>query len=155
MFLDKTETWKEFDATEFFNSEPRDEDIEDFKETIKRYGFTEKDVWEISSDESDLCDMPHGAYFFKISNSNIHGKGIFATGNIKAGDVIAPARIGNKRTPVGRYTNHSKNPNAEMVEYENDFYLVATRDIFGCRGGFPGEEITTDYGNTLQLIGVK
>ena len=56
-----------------------------------------------------------------------------------------PASIGGLRTIAGRYVNHAKNPNAVMVLHDNgDFFLEATSDI-------EGEEITTDYRETLKL----
>jgi SET domain-containing protein len=87
-----------------------------------------------------------------IANSKIDGKGVFATGNIEEGEVIAPARINGKRTPIGRYTNHSKNINAIMLLRDNgNIDLVAKKAINGCQGGNLGEEITIDYRQALSL----
>ena len=71
------------------------------------------------------------------------------------GAVIAPARIAGKRTPAGRYTNHSAKPNAVMVQLPSgDIDLVASRHISGCAGGQLGEEITIDYRQALRLSGI-
>ena len=87
-----------------------------------------------------------------VAASKIDGKGVFATGDIIEGEVIAPARIANKRTPAGRFTNHAKNPNAMMILLDNgDINLVAKRAISGCKGGNLGEEITIDYRQALSL----
>jgi hypothetical protein len=42
-----------------------------------------------------------------------------------------------------------------MVKRPNgDIDLVATRQIAGCTGGQPGEEITIDYRQALRLSGI-
>jgi hypothetical protein len=100
----------------------------------------------------DQILMPFGSYKVMIANSKIDGKGVFATGNFKEGEVIAPARIDGKRTPIGRYTNHSKSINAIMVLRDNgNIDLVAKKAINGCQGGNLGEEITIDYRQALSL----
>ena len=100
----------------------------------------------------DQIPMPFGNYKMMIANSRIDGKGVFATGNIAQGEVIAPARIDGKRTPVGRYTNHAKNANGIMVLRDNgNIDLVANKAINGCQGGNLGEEITIDYRQALNL----
>jgi SET domain-containing protein len=69
-----------------------------------------------------------------------------------SGQIIAPARIAGKRTPAGRYVNHSMNPNCKYIADENgDIYLVSLRDIDGCKGGGCGEELTVDYRQALIL----
>jgi len=74
---------------------------------------------------------------------------------IEPGEILAPARLGDKRTPIGRYTNHSHKPNAKMEFYNGDIYLVATTGISGCQGGRLGDEITTDYRDNIKLLGDK
>lgn len=64
---------------------------------------------------------------------------------------IECARIGDKRTPAGRYTNHSASPNAKFVPTRDGLNLVATRRITGMTGGRVGEEITIDYRQALEL----
>lgn len=87
--------------------------------------------------------------------SPIEGWGLFATADIPAGEIIAPARIGNCRTPAGRYTNHSGLPNAVMTDSDNGLDLVALRYIYGNKGGQLGEEILINYRHALELKGVK
>lgn len=73
--------------------------------------------------------------------SPIHGIGVFASRNIKAKELIAPARRDSKRCIAGRFTNHSHTPNAEFVPTGIDDHvdMIATRKIE------MGEEITVDY----------
>lgn len=129
------------------------EDRTSYQQVINDFGFTEEDVRIQVEDESDQVAMPSGGYKFKIGDSGIHGKGIFATAKIQPQELIGPARIDGKRTPLGRYCNHSKRPNAKMVGDGGNIYLQAIREIQGCEGGFDGDEITTDYSETLKLIG--
>jgi hypothetical protein len=95
---------------------------------------------------SDHVKLPFGSYKFAIFDSKIQGKGLFASANIEEGEVIGVARIGNCRTPIGRFTNHSKTPNAyPRLNSQGGIDLVAKTCIMGSRGGLDGEEITVDY----------
>jgi SET domain-containing protein len=77
---------------------------------------------------------------------------MFATGDFLPEEHIAPGRFAGMRTPAGRYTNHSKNPNARFVLLDNnDVVLIASKEIYGCKGGENGEEITVDYRQALSL----
>ena len=87
-----------------------------------------------------------------IGPSKIEGSGLFATGAFAANELIAPTRLDGRRTPAGRYINHSRMPNADAAMTETgDIYLFALRPIAGCRGGQLGEEITIDYRRLLSL----
>ena len=81
---------------------------------------------------------------------------MFLSWPIEKDGVLGPARINGKRTPLGRYTNHSMSPNAKPELMDNgDIYLVSTMNISGCKGGSKGEEITVDYRDMLRLSGVE
>ncbi len=77
--------------------------------------------------------------------SPIDGIGLFATVTIDSGELIAVARHGIRRTPAGRYTNHSDSPNARLVERGQDWCLVA------CRAVSAGEEILLNYRDVFEL----
>ena len=131
---------------------PISEDVADYYAAIAEYGFDHATVREQTENLEDQIPLPHGGYKMMVAASKIDGKGVFATGDIAEGEVIAPARIANKRTPAGRFTNHAKNPNAMMILLDNgDINLVAKRAISGCKGGNLGEEITIDYRQALSL----
>jgi hypothetical protein len=153
MFLDKSATWQEHQKHQnLLLSFDHSEDVADYYMAIEQYGFDHATVRQQTENQADQIDFPHGGYKVMLSSSKIEGKGLFATGNISAGETIAPARIDGKRTPAGRYTNHAKNPNAMMVLLDNgDINLVAKRNILGCKGGNLGEEITIDYRQALSL----
>lgn len=152
-FLTKSEGW-------FINSEVQRQlgsikesvDKKDFLEAIAEFGFTEDGVRRISTNESDLINLPWGDYKIKTGKSLIEGTGLFATSDIEKGEPIGPARIDGKRTIIGRFTNHAAKPNAIMHgDSLGDIYLYAIKRIIGSHGGQDGEEITIDYREALKL----
>jgi hypothetical protein len=147
--LDKSETSDEL-AKHFATTRERDK--KDFEDFLFETGLSAEYVRRESENTTDQITFPLGAYKFIVGPSSIEGKGLICTADIAYGEVIAPARIEGKRTPAGRFTNHSLNPNAEMIAMDNgDIYLVALRPINGCLGGQPGDEITIDYRAALNL----
>lgn len=127
-------------------------DHEDFAAAIAEFGFDADTVTAMSENEDDQMPFPQGSYKVMVAPSSVHGRGLFATADIAANELIAPARIGGKRTPAGRFTNHSRHPNAEMVVAESgDIFLFAKQVISGCKGGNVGDEITIDYRHALTL----
>lgn len=157
MFLDKSNTWKNCQRDkQLLLSFDKSEDVADFYAAIEQLGYDAETVRQQSENSEDQREMPFGNYKFMVSDSKIEGKGVFATGPISAGEPIGPARIAGLRTPLGRYTNHAKNPNAMMILLDNDdICMVATREISGCKGGDLGEEITIDYRQAVSLAKEK
>ena len=116
-------------------------DRDDYQAAIAELGYSEDQVLSISRNQDDAIDMPAewiGQVHFLPSR--IEGKGMFAGRIFKQGERIVIARMGGKRTPAGRLTNHSARPNASAEVCENgDVFFVATESI-------PiGIEITLDY----------
>lgn len=130
----------------------RSADKLDFTKMLEDVGIDESTAKSQAEDTTDMIDFPSGSYSCVVSGSQINGKGLFATRQFEPGEVIAPARIGTKRTPAGRYINHSPTPNAEMVEENGDIYVVALHSIKGCQASLLGEEITTDYRKNVELV---
>jgi hypothetical protein len=153
MFLEKSITWQESQKSNaLLLTLDHSQDIADYYLAIAEYGFDHETVRKQTENLEDQIEMPFGNYKMMVANSRIDGKGVFATGNIVEGEVIAPARINGKRTPAGRFTNHAKNSNAIMVLRDNnDIDLVAKKAINGCQGGNLGEEITIDYRQAINL----
>ena len=138
------------DARQLLLTHSVTENREDYAAALRDLGMTEDDAEQIWG--GAVGPMPHGSYKTQTSASTIHGRGLFSTAEIAAHELIAPARVGGMWTPAGRFTNHSRMPNAEWVASENgDLYLFATADISGCKGGILGEEITLDYRHALPL----
>ena len=144
--MDKSENWADaqpvVDATE---------DKEDFEALIEEYSLDPYAVRSESERTEDMIPFPEGPLSVAVFDSPIEGKGLFAVANIAEGDLVAHGRIDNKRTPAGRYTNHSKTPNSAPVNSVNGVDFVALRDIAGNKGGFAGEEITIDYRQAINL----
>jgi hypothetical protein len=129
-----------------------EEDREDFKQLVKETGWKKEEIEAISHYRGDCISFGYGSYSIASGNSPIQGKGLFSTAPIKKGDVIAPMRLAGYRTPAGYLINHSKTPNAKAVLlYNNDLFVVATRNIHGMIGGMLGEEITLDYRQVMKI----
>lgn len=150
-FITKSDNWKNSENEKRINEFKSAIDREDFFKCIEELGYDELTVRDQSCFTGDLIDLPDGNYKIKKGKSAIEGTGIFATSSIEDGEIIAPARIDGGRTITGRYTNHSAEPNAKMIRFGDDIYLVATRNITGCSGGFDGEEITIDYRQAYKV----
>lgn len=144
-YLDKSDAFREHVAALESQQKALTYDNDDYRQMLAEMQVTEETARSISENDADLIPFPPGVYKIKIGKSLIEGKGVIATANIKAGEVIAPARIAGKRTPAGRYANHSATPNATIVAIGDHLTLVAMRDIQGCRGGLDGEEVTVNY----------
>lgn len=156
--LDKSDAWLEHQDRVFRLEESlRIEDREDFQKVISAFGMDEEFVSSISRSEDDQIPFPAGtAPKVALHPSPIHGTGVFSSFPIASFEVIGPARLAGKRTPLGRYTNHSANPNAFFVKNDSgDIYAMASRDIRGCQGGDNGEEITVDYCQALKVNGYQ
>lgn len=152
-YLNKSITWQENQKSqELLLTLDHSPDIADYYLAISEFGFDHETVRKQTENMEDQIPMPFGNYKIMVAKSRIDGKGVFATGNIEEGEIIAPARINGKRTPAGRYTNHSKNINAIMVLRDNgNIDLVAKKAIQGCQGGNLGQEITIDYRQAISL----
>lgn len=148
-YLDKSDGWQDFNNAFTVN---RDADRADFDTFLWETGMNAAAVRRESENTVDQIPFPGGAYKVKVGPSGIEGKGLIACADIAPGELIAPARIEGKRTPAGRYTNHAKVPNAQMVgDPCGDIFLMALCAIGGSLGGQDGDEITIDYREALKL----
>jgi hypothetical protein len=156
MFLDKSAVWQDLN-TRRLEAKRGDHvaDRDDFLRMLNESGFTAHTVQQQTENTVDQCPMPQGSWKVKTGQSPIQGTGIFLTTHAEDNEVLGPARINGMRTPLGRYTNHSVNPNARMELLSNgDIQLVTTHRIFGCTGGLDGDEVTIDYRQALRLHGI-
>jgi len=153
MFLEKSMTFKEHQDSErllltFNNSDA----VQDYYKVLEEFGLDQEDVRKQTLNEDDQIPFPNGSYSIQVSKSDIDGKGMFATSSFNIDEVIAPARLEGKRTPAGRYVNHSKTPNCYFIlDDSNDIYLTALIPLTGCLGGKLGDELTVDYRQALSL----
>ena len=111
-------------------------------------GLGERLSRKVSENQSDRINIDLESVVIKESRRE--GKGLFATRKITNGELIGLARVDGLRTQIGRYANHSENPNAEML-FAEDVELIAIKDI-----GF-NEEVLVNYSanikETLQCLG--
>lgn len=120
---------------------------EDFNLLLEQYDITAETVREQSENEDDQTEIDLNYYNVRVDKSDIEGNGIWPEATFIPGDIIGPSRLGGLRTQLGRYTNHSNHPNAEMVMQGKDVFLVAIRLI-------QNVEITVDYRVSLILSGI-
>lgn len=82
----------------------------------------------------------------KVQESKIHGLGLFADQEFNEGDMIGLAHYnGVPSEIIGKFHNHSDNPNAHSVTIGNKRFLVALNPLR------KGEEITVDYREQPEL----
>ena len=88
-------------------------------------------------------------YDFKISDSKIHGQGLFANCDIKKEAIIMEA-VNIMRLPILNrpdleitdnfmFVNHSEKPNTAFIRLGTNYYLLSNKDIE------KGEELTVNY----------
>lgn len=154
-WLDKSGTWQAHEAAKQLSLiDAHEADRLDFLKVVKLAGFDEATVRAQSENQADQIPMPDGFARITVRPSPIEGQGIFLSYPAEQGELIGPARLNGMRTPLGRYTNHSRTPNAVFVKQGGDIYLYALRRIAGCTGGSQGEEVTIDYRQALALSGI-
>ena len=121
---------------------------QDYDRFLVEYGFDRVLVETVVKFEGDQIPMPQGFEGVAVAASPIHGQGMFAKVDFDDGQLIAPARVSGKRTPAGRFTNHSPQPNAVFVPLPGgDLNMVASRHISA------GEEVVIDYRQAGRVNG--
>ncbi len=115
----------------------------DYYSALADFGLNHKLVEDQVKEISDLNEKKIEG--IEIKESDIHGKGIFATKNYKKGKLICLAKKEGKRTLAGRYGNHSPKQNGAFIVFNNNIWLMAAEDIK------KGEEIFVNYRQTLSL----
>jgi hypothetical protein len=111
-------------------------DCVSYEDIVALAGLTEAGIHAIvSADDVVDDDNPR----VKIQTSPIHGLGVFTAQFVDALVDLGYARVSGHRTPMGRYLNHSDQPNARVVRHGDD--LVVRSVTYIARG----EEVTVDY----------
>lgn len=116
----------------------------DYGAFLHQIGMTQDEMDKIVQIDSDLMDMPPGVDV-ELRDSPIHGKGLFATRDFDAGEVVCPGRLNGKRTPGGRFINHSVDSNITPVKVGDDIYAVAARKIRA------DDELLVDYRASMRV----
>jgi len=114
-------------------------DQEDYRRVLEENNMTERWARLISENPRTLIAMPAGEDGIEIHPSTIEGMGVFALKSFEPGDRIGSVRIGVMRTPIGRFTNHSANPNCEFRAESNRIVAYALKPIN------KGQEVTVCY----------
>ena len=151
-FLDKSEAYIEHES-KTLDSAIIERDNLDYIAALSEVGLSEEEAERIAFDDSDMISLP---FEFErvatVRDSKIHGKGLFLNWSVDPGTVLMPARIGNNRTIGGRYVNHSASPNCQYIESDGVIYLVSIAPLRGNAGGSPGDELTVDYRQAVNLV---
>jgi len=114
----------------------------DYFNFVCESGMTQEQIIEQVENKDDMInDELEGVY---IADSIIEGKGLFSSKSLLINDVICQARIDDKRTLAGRYSNHAVFANAEIKITDNGAEIVAIRDIE------ENEEITVNYRDVIK-----
>jgi hypothetical protein len=116
----------------------------DYGAFLYQMGMSQDEMDKIVHIEYDLMQMPDGV-FAELRESPIHGKGLFATKDFEVGEVVCPGRLEGKRTPAGRFINHSPTPNIVPEKVGDDIYAVAVRKIQ------TGDELLVDYRASMRV----
>jgi hypothetical protein len=116
----------------------------DYSLFLSQIGINQEEMDKIVTIESDLMEMPEG-YAVELRKSKIHGLGLFALKDFEVGEIICPGRLDGKRTPAGRFINHSFESNLLPQLVGNDIYAVATRKIQ------LNEELLVDYRASMRV----
>lgn len=116
----------------------------DYDLFLNQLGTTQEIMDSVVQNHSDLIDMPDG-FFVELKPSVIHGMGMFATKNFEPGELVCPGRIDGKRTPAGRFTNHSPKYNIVPEKVGDDIIAIAFRKIYA------GEELLVDYRDSMRV----
>ena len=142
--IQKYITAETFTELENFHTEINRADYYNF---VCASGMTQEEILEQVENQDDMITDKIESVF--VGDSKISGKGLLSHFAFNSGDVICQARIGDKRTLAGRYTNHAVFPNAEIIVTENGADLIAIRDIE------EGEEITVNYRDVIKHRFIK
>jgi hypothetical protein len=116
----------------------------DYGAFLYQLGMTQAELDAIVYIDSDLMDMPEGVAV-ELRDSPIHGKGLFATCDFDAGQIVCPGRLDGKRTPGGRFINHSVDFNVTPIMIGDDIYALAARKIRA------DDELLVDYRASMRV----
>ena len=111
---------------------------DDYALFLKEMKLNQVEMDKILAITHDLMDMPK-EFFTELRPSKIEGTGLFATKSFKMWEVVCPCRLNGKRTPGGRFVNHSHKNNLMPIKIGEDIYAIASQDIYA------NEELLLNY----------
>ena len=107
-----------------------------YEEFLLDNGLEENFIRTLSENENDVIDIYCNGY---LKDSEIEGTGFFADKDLKEGNIIGYSRLNGMRTYLGRYVNHSNEPNIRFQLTDDDLIVIALKDIK------ENEEFTVNY----------
>lgn len=129
----------------------RADDVYDYEQVLKEFHIS--DIAVKSFFTGKLAPPLPESITLQPGQSQIEGKGLFATAPYAVGDQIGMVRLLSGWTMLGKYINHAKEPNAiPVLLHSGDVMLQAIQPIEGNLGGRLGEEITVDYRCLLNEV---
>lgn len=114
-------------------------DKEDYERVLVEYNMNERMARLVSENPRTQTEAPSDETGTYIGESTRQGMGVFANRDFEPGEFLGTVRIGTLRTPIGRYTNHSANPNCEFRIGGKGLEAYAVKPINA------GQEITVCY----------
>ena len=141
-----------FEETERKRIESRADDRNHFENHILTLTTEEEIKRILCGEESDRVDFPEtGTRTVVVRKSPIHGKGLFSSYPIESFQIVGPAIVDGKRTPLSACINHSKMPNCFFVnDGAGNIYLMSNRQVKGSTSCDDGEELTVDYFEVIE-----
>lgn len=117
----------------------------DFFRFCREMGVSVGKMHELKSVPMDLCldQFPDRVYYGK---SDINGVGAFCGERVAADQTINPAFENGQWTMMGRYTNHSGEPNCDVMAVDGIVYFIAKTEIH------PLDEFTVDYRKVRECM---
>lgn len=113
-----------------------------YEQMIKEAGLKESDIRRMVQSTADQRSS-YGPW--KVKASSINGLGVFTIRDMDDNEAIGWARLQGKRTPLGRYLNHSDTPNAKMLNHNGHLRVYLLGPLKANR------EITVDYRQVLEV----
>ena len=113
--------------------------MNDFYTYLKEIKFTEEQLedWMVYMDKYYYTHVSSNIYY--KNKSSIQGVGLFACNAISKNFIIGYACIKDKRTPLGRFVNHSNDPNIAFKKNKKNVIAFALKNIK------KNEELLVDY----------
>ncbi len=114
-----------------------------YKAMLKKLNMTQEEMDDLTNN-GQVIEYETNKYY--TGPSEINGEGVFASRDILQHEIIGLGTIDNiHKTILGRYTNHSSQPNANFYMLRNsDLVLIALENIPS------DEEIFCDYSHHLR-----
>ena len=113
----------------------------DFQFFLSQIGMTEEQIQQ----DMDSCPVVETIANVEIKESPIQGKGVFATQSFNANEAVGIARTNGVKTTIGRYCNHSPQPNVFPLLDGDEVIFISNRKIEA------GDEILANYRDILEF----